>query len=79
MAIATNCFVSAGGMPLFSVTDQAVIHFDDSAPRDIDTTSVATTVKSLFQSDETGLRVLADVAWGLRYASGVAWVTGTGW
>lgn len=79
LAIATNTLVSAADPPRFSVTDQAVVHFDNSAPRDIDGTAVAATVKSLFQSNLIGLRVTADVSWALRSSSGVAWVENTAW
>jgi len=80
LAVATNCLVSAGDVPNFSVVDQAVVMFDDSSPVDVTTSSVGSgTIKSLFQSDEIGLRVMADVAWALRSSSGVAWVTGTNW
>lgn len=79
LALATNCLVSAADVPKFSVTDQTVLHFDDTSPRDIDGTAVAATVKSLFQSNLIGLRITADVSWALRSTSGVAWVQNTAW
>jgi hypothetical protein len=80
MVIASNALVTAADpLPRFQLVDNAVLHFDDTTPRDIDTAAVATTVKSLWQSDLIGLRTILEISWGLRSANGVAWMTGTNW
>jgi hypothetical protein len=80
LALATNCFVSAVAPVRFSLVD-ALVALEDSAPGDIVSTGTINpnTVKSLYQTDSVGIRVMADVSWGLRSSSGVAWVSGVAW
>jgi hypothetical protein len=80
VAIATNCLVSAvDPLPRFELVPDATLHFDDTSLLDITTASVGTTVKSLVQSDLVALRAILEVSWGLRSASGLAWLSGVTW
>jgi len=40
---------------------------------------VGTTVKSLYQSDLIGLRVIFQASWGLRSSSGIAVLSNVKW
>jgi hypothetical protein len=80
VCIASNALVTAiDPMPTFQLVDTAVVHEEDTTPLDITTAAVSATVKSLWQSDLVGLRVTSRIAWGLRAAGGLAWLTATGW
>lgn len=80
IVIASNALVSAiDPAPRFDVTENTSLHFEDATPRDIDSTAVAATVKSLYQSDLIGLRIIMQVSWGLRSDSGLAWLENVLW
>lgn len=68
--------------PLISVSDAAVVHFDD-APSQISTVGtpnvVAAPSLSLFQHDMIGIRIIWRASWGLRSASGLAHITAATW
>jgi HK97 family phage prohead protease/HK97 family phage major capsid protein len=77
-------FVSVeGDVPVFSVSDQASLHLDDTTPLAIGTAgspnSVAAPVRSLFQTDSIGLRMTMLCNWGLRRTGTVAYVTSVTW
>jgi HK97 family phage major capsid protein len=77
-------FVSVeGDVPVFSVSDQAALHLEDTTPLAIGTagspTSVAAPVRSLFQTDSIGLRMVMLCNWGLRRTGTVAYVTSVTW
>jgi HK97 family phage major capsid protein/HK97 family phage prohead protease len=64
-------FVSVeGDSPRFDVSDQATLHMEDTAPLAIGTAgtpnTVAAPVRSLWQTDSIGLRMMMDVNWALR-------------
>jgi HK97 family phage prohead protease/HK97 family phage major capsid protein len=73
-------FISAtGDTPRFDVSDQAVLHLEDTTPLDITTAAVGTTVKSLWQTDSIGVRMLLDINWAMRRAGMVYFMTGVNW
>lgn len=77
-------FVSvAGDEPLFAISDQATLHMDDTAPQAIGTAGtpnvVAAPVRSLFQTDSLGLRMILPMNFGLRRSGVVAFITGVTW
>jgi hypothetical protein len=81
MAIAANCLVSAiDPVPRFEVTDQGTLHCD-TTPAEIVSGGgvVAAKTINLFQQDQFALRVVYTLAWALRSATGLAWLTGTKW
>jgi HK97 family phage prohead protease/HK97 family phage major capsid protein len=77
-------FVSIeGDNPIFDVSDQATLHMEDTTPRAIGTvgtpTTVAAPVRSLFQTDSLGLRMILPMNWALRRAGVVAWTEDVTW
>jgi HK97 family phage major capsid protein len=73
-------FISAAGdVPRFDVSDQAVLHMEDTTPLDVTTASVGTSVKSLWQTDSIGVRMLMDLNWALRRPGMVQYMTGHNW
>jgi hypothetical protein len=76
IALAPNTLMSASALvPRFDLSSEATLHFEDATPRDIDTTAVSQTVKSLYQSDLIGLRTILDISWALRNPAGLAWTS----
>lgn len=79
IAIASNAVASAmDPIPRFTASTEALLHQDDTAPLPISATgspnTIAAPVRSLWQTDVVGLRMIMEVAWGLRHASGLAWI-----
>jgi hypothetical protein len=77
-------FVAVGGdAPRFEISDQATLHFDDTAPADIGTAGtppvVAAPVKSMWQTDSIALRLILPTNWTIRRPGVVAWVAGVTW
>ena len=77
-------FASAtGDEPQFDVSDQAVLHMEDTTPLPIGTTGAPNTVaaptRSLWQTDSIGIRMLLDINWAMRRTGVVAWVAGVTW
>lgn len=73
-------FISAAGdVPRFDVSDQAVLHMEDTTPLDVTTAAVGTSVKSLWQTDSIGVRMLMDLNWALRRTGMVQYMTAHGW
>lgn len=77
-------FVSiTGDDPRFEVSDQAVLHMEDTTPLQISTTgapnTVAAPVRSMFQTDSLALRMILPCNWAMRRAGVLAWVAGVTW
>jgi len=77
-------FVTAtGDTPNFSVSDQATLHMEDTSPLAIGTAgtpaTVAAPVRSLWQTDTIGIRMILDMNWALRRTGMVQWITGQSW
>jgi len=75
-------FVTVGAeAPRFEVSDQATLHFEDTAPTDITggTPSPAVPVRSMFQTDSIALRLVWPLNWTLRRPGMVSWLTGVTW
>jgi hypothetical protein len=82
VAVESSSFVSGlDGIPQFSTSIGATLHMEDTTPTDIVPASgtPATPVKSLFQTDLIGLRMVLQAAWGLRNPAHVAIVSGVTW
>jgi hypothetical protein len=74
-------FTTAGEEGIrMDISDQATLHFEDTTPQDIvgATGTVAFPVKSLWQTDSLGLRMIMMVNWVMRRPI-VAWMTGVQW
>src|SRR4029077_18006914 len=77
-------FVSVtGDTPRFDVSDQATIHMEDTTPFATSPVgspaTVAAPVRSLWQTDCIGVRMLLDLNWGLRRTGVVAWTQTMTW
>jgi hypothetical protein len=76
-------FASASGDPRFDTSDQATLHMEDTAPLPISATGtpnvVAAPVRSLWQTDTLGIRMIQQMNWIMRRPAMVAYVTGVTW
>lgn len=76
-------FASASGDPRFDVSDQATVHMDDTTPLPISATGtpnvVAAPVRSFWQTDTLGIRMVQSMNWIMRRPAMVAYVTGVTW
>jgi HK97 family phage prohead protease/HK97 family phage major capsid protein len=76
-------FVSAGESPRFEISDSATIHEEDTAPLPIvgggGTPVTANPVRSLWQTDSLGLRMILPMTWANRRPGTVAAISGVTW
>jgi len=76
-------FVTASGDgPTFATSDQATLHFEDTAPLDLVAGSpgvVASPQRSLFQTDSMALRMTWDLNWLMRRSGMIAWTQSVTW
>ncbi|WP_024816282.1 phage major capsid protein [Methylopila sp. 73B] len=77
-------FVSVtGDEPRFDVSDQATLHMEDTTPLAIGATgtpnTIAAPVRSLFQTDSIGIRMILPMNWGFRRAGVLAWTESVSW
>ena len=76
-------FTGAGAEgPRMEISDQATLHFEDTAPADIvsgaSPGTPATPVKSMWQTDSIALRMIQRMNWIMRRPV-VAWMSGVSW
>jgi HK97 family phage major capsid protein/HK97 family phage prohead protease len=80
---AADFFSASGDEPRFDVSDQATLHMEDTSPTAIATAGtpnvVAAPVRSLWQTDTIGLRMIMDLNWAMRRTGTVAYVTSVTW
>jgi hypothetical protein len=75
-------FATALGTPTFDVSDVATLHMEDTTPQQIVSgtgPTVATPVRSLYQTDSIGIRLVWPLDWAVRRTNVVAWITGLTW
>lgn len=78
-------FVSVtGDEPMFDVSDQATLHFEDTTPLQIASGAqgsgvLATPTRSLWQTDSLAIRMILPMNWTLRRAGVVAWTQSVTW
>lgn len=77
-------FVAANGDNAeFLVSQEAVLHMEDTTPLAIGTTGTPNTVAaptaSMFQTAQLALRMLMDISWGMRRAGMVQWIDDVNW
>lgn len=69
--------------PKFDISDTATVHMEDTSPLPISATGapnvVAAPVRSFWQTDTIGIRMLMPMNWALRRPGMVAYVTGVTW
>jgi hypothetical protein len=64
------------------MSTQATIHMEDTSPAEIVSATGPTTanpVRSFFQTDTQGVRMVMDVAWKMRRSGMVRWIDSTSW
>lgn len=80
---AADFFSATGDEPRFDVNDSATLHMEDTAPTAIGTTGtptvVAAPVRSLWQTDTIGIRMIMDLNWALRRTGIVSYITAVTW
>jgi hypothetical protein len=84
IAVAVNALaVAADPAPRFERSKDATLHMEDTTPLPIGTPGspnvIAAPVRSLWQSDSVGVRLIMEVSWGLRAAGAVAFVSSVTW
>lgn len=72
-----------GDTPQFSVSDQAVLHMEDTTPTALSTVAtpntVAAPVRSLWQTDSIAIRMIMDINWAKRRAGVFQWTDTMAW
>ncbi|MEH3121989.1 MAG: phage major capsid protein [Sphingomonas phyllosphaerae] len=80
---AADFFTATGDEPRFEVSDQAVLHMEDTTPQQISAAGtpnvVAAPIRSMFQTDSLALRMIMDLNWSMRRAGMVAFVQSVSW
>jgi hypothetical protein len=81
---AANAIASAiDSAPRIEASDEATLVMQDSAPAQLGTVGtppvVGAPARSLFATDEIGLRLVMEVSWSLRTAAGIAWIANVVW
>jgi HK97 family phage prohead protease len=78
---AADFATATGDTPNFSVSDQATLHMEATTPAEIVGTPsvVAAPVRSLWQTDSIGIRMIMDINWVLRRVGMVQWISGQLW
>lgn len=82
VAVRSSDFATAlGDMPEFEVSNQATIHMEDASPAEIVAAgpTAAAPVRSFFQTDSMGVRMVMDVSWKMARSGMVQWIDGTSW
>jgi hypothetical protein len=83
ICIAPNALVSAlDPVPRFEISSEATLHMETS-PLPLSATGtpnvVSAPMTSIYQVDAIAIRMIMQVAWALRNAAGLAWLTTTRW
>jgi len=76
----TDFATATGDVPEFEVSNQATIHMEDAAPAEIVSATgpaTANPVRSFWQTDSMGVRMVMDVSWKMARSGMVQWIDGT--
>lgn len=80
---AADFITATGDAPNFSVSDQAVLHEEDTTPLALASVATPNTVaapmRSLWQTDTIAIRMIMDINWAFKRVNMVAWQTGLTW
>jgi hypothetical protein len=80
---AADFMTATGDAPRFDVSDQAVLHMEDTSPAAISAVgtpnTVAAPIRSLWQTDTMAIRMIMDLNWALRHADVVSYTTTMTW
>lgn len=79
IAVRTEDLATALGAPEFEVSTQATIHMEDTSPAEIVAAgpTAAAPVRSFYQTDSMGIRMVLDVNWKMVRAGMVQWIDTT--
>jgi HK97 family phage prohead protease len=76
-------FVSVNGAAEFDISEQSVLHMEDTTPLNIAATGtpnvVAAPVQSMWQTAQIGIRMLLNITWAMRRTGMVQYLTGVNW
>lgn len=76
----TDFATGLGDLPEFELSNQATIHMEDTSPAEIVSATGPTTanpVRSFWQTDSMGVRMVMDVSWKMARSGMVQWIDGT--
>lgn len=80
---APDFITAAGDAPQFEMSNSATVHMEDASPLEIVASGspdvTAAPVRSFFQTDTMGIRMVMDVSWKMRRSGMVRWINGTTW
>jgi HK97 family phage major capsid protein len=80
---AADFITATGDVPDFNISDTATIHMEDTTPLAIGTfatpNTVAAPVRSLWQTDCIGVRMIMDINWALRRTGVIGLLTSPTW
>lgn len=77
---AADFFSATGDEPNFEVSDQAVLHMEDTSPQAIGVSGSATLpIRSMFQTDSIAIRMLLDINWAMRRTGVIAYTSSVTW
>ncbi|HEX2634799.1 MAG TPA: phage major capsid protein [Bradyrhizobium sp.] len=76
-------FVSVNGAVEYDISEQAVLHMEDTTPLNISVAGspnvVAAPVQSMWQTAQIGIRMLVNISWALRRTGMIQYLTGVNW
>lgn len=78
IAVRAQDFASAVGGVEFEESKQASLHMEDTSPN-ADIGGSLTPVRSLYQTDSMGIRMVMDINWKMLRSGMVRWIDGTSW
>lgn len=80
---AADFMTATGDTPQFSVSDQAVLHMEDTSPAALSAAAtpntVAAPIRSLWQTDSMAVRMILDINWVKRRAGTFQWTDTMTW
>lgn len=83
MVDAADFATAAGDAPEFDVSEQTVLHMEDTTPLQIASTGTPNTVaaptQSMFQTAQLALRMILDITWAMRRTGMVQWIDAADW
>jgi Phage capsid family len=79
IAIAKQAFVGALEAPRIDASIEAIVHMDTAPAAIVNGGAMAAPVRSLFQTNCVGLRIITPTTWGLRAPNAVAWMQSVAW
>jgi HK97 family phage major capsid protein len=80
---AADFFSATGDEPRFDVNDSATLHMEDTTPLALSAAgspnTVAAPIRSLWQTDTIGIRMIMELNWAMRRSGVIAWTETVVW